>query len=278
MSQSNAEAPVPVVIVARNNLELLQGAVRSALDQDVPTSVLIVDNGSTDSTSVWLQQAGRRDSRISYLTFMPQHSVSRAWNTALKYLFTWCRAERVLVINQDVVLRPDTVRWLQAEKAMFVTAVGSADPDSVRPTPAVAVDGQGHLVNSLVDFYPPPRPDATRPHPDFSCFMISRECYERVGPFDESFLGAFAEDADMHVRMHAAGIHAYCIDLPFWHIGGGSQTVKRANPEERQQICEQADRNRELFKQKHGFAVGSAEYYAYFGHGAPDAPADLDQR
>lgn len=257
--------PYHAVIVARNNLDLLKVAARTTLLQDVPVELLIVDNGSSDGTAAWLRDYCRRDQRVSNLTFYPQHSVARAWNAALQFLFKRKDADRVLVLNQDVVLRPDTVRWLAAENADFVTGVGSADPSCVEPPTMPARTFGLRLI------YPEPRPDATRPHPDFSCFMISRACYERVGPFDENFLGAYCEDSDYHVRMHRAGIHAYCIDLPFWHVGGGAQTAKRADRAEQQRINEQAERNREYFKSKWGFAVGSPEYYVYFGNDAPDA-------
>jgi GT2 family glycosyltransferase len=250
-----------VVIVARNNLDLLKQSVASAQAQDVPVRVLVVDNGSGPDVGVWLRC--RRD--VMSIAFMPQHSVSRAWNAALGFLFgaRWC--ERVLVINQDSVLRPDTYRWLENEQAMFVTGVGSDDPEAINTLMHVGRIGEP----GGFDTYPTPRPDATRPHPDFSCFMISRECYERVGPFDEQFLGAFCEDADMHCRMHQLGIRAYAIDLPFWHVGGGSQTVKRADPAERERICMQADENRERFRAKWGFWVGSEDYYKFFGVEAP---------
>lgn len=278
--QDQEQELFPVVIVSRNNLDLLQGAVRSALDQDVPTSVLVYDNGSDDGTIGWLHSVVRRpDRRISMAASRPQHSVSSAWNWSLRWLFGFY--ERVLVINQDVVLRPDTVRWLRAEQAMFVTAVGSADPKSIEPSISlddiyperIGSTGGPYAAPDVDDFrdaiqwsatlgYPPPRPDATRPHPDFSCFMISRECYEWVGPFDECFTPAWFEDNSYHIRMHRAGIRAYCIDLPFWHVGGGAQTLKRM-PEgpERDELMRAFNRNRELFISMYGCDPADTEKY-----------------
>lgn len=276
-----------VVLVARNNLDLLKQSVASAQGQDVPVRVMVVDNGSSADVGSWLRI--RRD--VTAITFQPQHSVSWAWNSALSYLFGIRGAERALVINQDSVLRPDTYRWLENEQAMFVTGVGSDDPAGIigvevnvcpvcRKMPKFTEEPCGCFTAGYerMSFteYPTPRSDATRPHPDFSCFMISRECYERVGPFDEQFVGAFCEDGDYHVRMHNVGVYAYAIDLPFWHVGGGSQTIKRAGVEEQQRISEQAARNREYFRSKWGFEIGSPEYYAHFEGGGVGANANAN--
>lgn len=106
--------------------------------------------------------------------------------------------------------------------------------------------------------------DAMRPHPDFSCFLIRRECWERVGQFDER-INAYCGDGDYHLRMHRAGVHAYCLPIPFTHIASG--TAKAASPELVVELAREADEDRATFKQKWGFTVGSEEYYACFGKG-----------
>lgn len=258
-----------VVTVARNNLELTKQAVTSFERQEGGANVLVVNNGSTDATASWLH--GRPD--IVSMHFNPQHGLAHAWNAALRYLFTLGgtrRVERVLVCNNDVVLRPDTWKWLEAEQADFVTAVGSSDPASVQESSKIDL-----LAASQTFYWPAPHPGTKRPHPDFSCFMISRWCFEHIGPFDERFRGAYCEDADYHCRMHELGVAAYSIDLPFWHIGGGAQTIKRSAVDEQEEIAKMAARNRQYFKEKWGFEVPSAQnggrdYYAFFGHDAPE--------
>lgn len=269
-----------IVVLAHGNLDLLQAAVASFHRQDIEggARILIVNNESDPATTAWIireQAAGR----VSAMHFFPQRGVAHGWNSALRYLFGSERVERVLVVNQDLVLRPDTYRWLDADGGGFVTAVGSADATCVeRPGPepaqlySLSVKPPKHY---YAPTYPLPRPEASRPHPDFSCFLIRRNVWERVGEFDEGFAGAFGEDCDMHVRMHAAGITAYCIDVPFYHVGGGSQTVKRASSAERERIVAQAARNRAYFERKWGFPVptpenGGVEYYKFFGTAAPD--------
>lgn len=45
-----------VVITTKNRKEELRQAIRSALDQDVPVEVLVIDDGSTDGTSAMVRQ------------------------------------------------------------------------------------------------------------------------------------------------------------------------------------------------------------------------------
>ncbi len=111
----------------------------------------------------------------------------------------------------------------------------------------------------------PANPTASRPHPDFSCFLIRRWVWEKVGPFDERYLIAYCEDADYHVRMHRAKVDAKCIDIPFLHHAAA--TINSLPVWERERVERQADLNRALFKKEYGCEVGSAEYYALFSEG-----------
>jgi len=146
-----------------------------------------------------------------------------------------------------------------------VTAVGSNDREKIQPTITEEQRRDLPLIDPLYGEYPcrHPAPKAeTRPHPDFSCYLIRKETYETVGPFDEHFKTAFCEDWDYHVRLHKAGITAHCIDLPFLHLS--SQTVRNSSLKEQERIYTQAKANREYFREKWGVEGGTEEYYALF--------------
>lgn len=251
-----------ITILLRNNLHLTKDAIRTLRAQDVPVEILAVDNHSTDGTAEWLRT--QRDIQTMHLE--PALSVAGAWNAALRYWFYQRGADHALVINNDVQLRPDTARHLLADGGGFVTAVGTRDAEKIKPN--VHPDLIARLKENGEDIrFIPPDPSKKRPHPDFSCFLIRRETFEKVGPFDEAFLTAFCEDADYHVRMQLAGIRAEALELPFLHYG--SQTIKNASPVEARLIGRQADLNRTYFLRKHGFAVASPEYYAWFSSTPP---------
>ncbi len=241
------------VVLAYNNLHLTKTAVASLRKQDIQggVSILAINNCSKDGTSAWLDS----QPDLHTLRLTTQDSVAGCWNRALRWLFIEKGLPHALFINNDAMLRPDAYRWLVADGGLFVTCVGKRDPACVEP-PIIAPD-----------------PASKRPHPDFSCYLIRRECFDRVGEFDENFKRGFLEDGDMHVRLHKAGIRAECLELPFYHYG--SATVKNCDNKERRAIQKQADLNRKYFAEKWGFEMASEQYYKFFNSSPPPEEPEL---
>ena len=230
-----------IITVARNNLQLTKQAVRTAMEQDVPCEVLVIDNCSTDGTIDWLKT---RD--VARFFNQVQLSLAACWNQALKILWR-IGCEEALVVNNDVELRPDTYRLLRALELPFVTCI------SVRDHKHLGVRGDRDEEMLL---------KSGNPHLDFSCFMIRREVTDQVGWFDASYYPAFCEDNDYHVRMHRAGIRAVAVNLPFLHHG--SQTIRTAEAGERERIQRGAGANRERFREKYGCLPGTLQYEGLF--------------
>lgn len=256
-----------VICPVRNNLHLTKKAIETFRAQDIEggVSILVINNQSTDGTMDWLKT--QKD--ISVLHAYPAMSVAESWNAGLKSILDTGRQDYCLVVNNDVELRPDTYRRLVEDGGGFVTAVGVRDAKLIQPDSLGF--GPSDLTVARTPMYAAPDPAKKRPHPDFSCFLIRREVWEKVGQFDEGFKIAYAEDADYHVRMHKAGITAYCLDLPFLHHG--AMTIKNSDPREIKKIQVQAEKNREYFKSKYGFVLASEEYYAFFGTSEPPTSA-----
>jgi GT2 family glycosyltransferase len=232
----------PIIVPVRNNLSLTKKAIRTFKAQDIgDVSILVINNASTDGTTEYL--GTERD--IYQMYYDPPLSVAASWNRALNFFFI-AGAEYALVVNNDVELQPQTYRYLVGDGGGFVTCIGNQQwPEVINP----------------------PDPEKKRAHPDFSCYLIRKEVYEKVGPFDEQFLIAFGEDWDYHVRLHRSGIAAMAIDFPFLHHG--SMTIKNADLSEIRKIQMQAEKNRMYFKKKWGMAGASEEYYRYFNNEAP---------
>ncbi len=217
------------IVPVRVSVPMTRACVQSLVDQDIPTTLYLIDNGSEDGCGAFLRtQTGIVQS------YVKAKGLSLVWNRALSYCFDQLHLPYALVVNNDTVLRPDTFRWLIADGGPFVTAVGVDTMEQTR-----SID-----------------PGARRPHPDFSCFLMRREVWETVGPFDES-MAIYVSDCDYHIRMHQAGIEAVSISLPFFHEASG--TLKHLGNEARDAVCAQADRDREAFQNKWGCLPGTPE-------------------
>src|SRR5262249_37811048 len=150
----------------------------------------VVDNGSYDGTPKWCFEAGG-----GCVEFPHNIGVSAGWNQGLENLFGY-GGQHVLVVGNETIFGPWAYRWLLFFNQPFITGV--------------AVDKMEALREPHETYY------GLDPHPDFSCFLIRRECWEKVGPFDES-MKLYASDCDYHVRAHKAGVPLYKVCVPFYH-------------------------------------------------------------
>ena len=236
-----------ILIVAKNNLALTKKCVKSALGQNVECYTMVLDNRSTDGTLPWL-----RTKPVGVITVNGgPKSLAACWNYAMDWTFYTANGGELLVLNNDVEIPPHYYRALRNCDLPFVSGVG--------------VDDRGKAYcNNYSDLLLPDLLANARPHPDFSAFMIRPEVVDKVGTFDEDYYPAYCEDSDYHVRMHRAGIRAVCVDVPYYHMGAGAQTVKNSSPKERRIIEEGAEKNRERFRLKYGCLPGTPEYEKLF--------------
>jgi len=225
----------PILCPFINGKRLTMAAHRTFMAQDIPVEILYINNACTEDIIPWLSSLD-----VHTMHNASPMSVAQSWNAGLQY---WFRqgAEHVLVVNNDVELRPDTYRKLLEDGGGFVTAVSVIEREKL-----LDEEDRG----------------GPRPHPDFSCYLISREVYFKVGEFDENFKVAYHEDNDYHLRLHRAGVFAHCIDLPFYHAGAA--TINASTAAEQEYYKKAAHDNSLYFNEKYGFFSGTDEYYAEF--------------
>ena len=227
----------PVLTLTRNCLDLTKRCLQTVCDQDVRVWPLVVDNGSTDGTKQFLDTMAR-ETTLRRWNLQENIGVSAAWNIGLRAVLDGLHYEHCLVINNDVELPSWLYSELLSYDVPFVTGVA-------------------------VDRRPTEKPERMplTPNPDFSCFLIRREAWEKIGPFDET-MKLYASDCDYHVRGHRLGLAMMKANVPYFHIN--SQTLKQANPEERAAIYAQADADRQVFQKRYGCLPGTKEYEALF--------------
>jgi GT2 family glycosyltransferase len=212
--------------------------VESVRAQGIPAEIFVIDNGSDDGTREWAALNG-----LLFHGFVNNEGVSKGWNFGLERFFSEnisnAGSHHCLVIGNDTVLAPWAYSALLSANVPFVTGVDvGMDPLPAKP-----------------DVFP------LSPHPDFSCFLIRRECWEKVGPFDERLVH-YCSDCDLHVRAHRLGIPLYKASVPYNHER--SSTMKRASAEDALAIREQANKDREVFQLIYGCLPGTKEYEEMF--------------
>jgi GT2 family glycosyltransferase len=213
-----------------------KACIQSCLHQTIgDIAVLTIDDGSEDCGPYLRSLRGP----FIQIAYQKSRGLNHAWNEGLRFALDKLQLPHALVINNDLVLRPDTYEVLVADGGGFVTGVGVDTMDNTQ------------RIN----------PSSKTPHPSFSCFLIRKEVWQATGEFDETFW-AWASDGDYHLRMDALGIDVYAIDLPFYHRVSG--TLKNTSPQLHEELCRLSDRDRETFLRKWGCEIGSDAYYARF--------------
>jgi GT2 family glycosyltransferase len=225
----------PVLILTHDNLELTKRCVESIQNQDIPTSLFIFDNGSTDKTSEYVSSLG-----CAGMLHPENVGVSAGWNTGLDFIFEDGVADHVLVTGNDTVLSSSYYRHLIGYGRSFVSGTETKDLHQLGD------EWDGRLIENA---------------PDFGSFLIRRVCWRALGYFDES-MRSWASDCDFHIRAHRVGIPLLRANLPYYHER--SSTIRLAPPKERRIMELQADADRETFRLKWGCLPGTPEYGEFF--------------
>jgi len=200
--------------------------------------------------------------------------LSKAWNTACRRLLIDEGYDVVLLMNDDVILRPDTgpllarallelqsveERPFRDRRVMLLSAYNVRDidarimmPGNVMPPEPSRPDAQGGHADP---FYGPGDIFRFQPRwglgPDFSCFAIAKEGFTTIGDFEEK-LPLYFEDNDYHRRITLSGYEALSY-APYWHHG--SQT-SRQNPELESMVRSKFERSRDIYELKWGGLPG----------------------
>ncbi len=227
----------PTLILTHNSLDQTKRCVESIKKQDIETEILLFDNGSSDGTWQWAHAELPKGSPI--IRVPENFGVSFGWNKGLTHLFD-SGSEHVLTINNDTVLPSWFYSSLLSYDGPFISGVSIGSMDEISS--------------------PPPRKELA-PCPDFSAWLIRKECWDKVGRFDESMIH-YASDLDYHLRAHRLGVSLMNAGVPFYHER--SSTLRNASPKERRVIEMQADADRLTFFEKWHVHTWSPEYAAQF--------------
>ena len=210
-----------IVIPHRNRCDLLERVLQSVAAQRLPNGaeveVIVVDNGSTDTSA---SAARARGARVIEL------GCNRGVGSALNRGIVQARGEWVAVLNNDVELAPDWLALLcrRAREAAAWFATGKVLDASCKDR----IDGAGDAVCRggaawRLGHGRPDGPAFARPRPTYfpsaTATLFRRDLFDRAGLFDESFF-AYLEDVDLGMRSAALGCRGvYVPEAEAWHRG-----------------------------------------------------------
>lgn len=190
MNIVDVHAPqVSVVIPTYNSAELLPEVIESALRQDVPVEVIVVDDGSTDNTREVVSRYSQKD-KVRYI-WQKNGGPAAARNTGVLAANT----NYIAVVDSDDALAPGALRKLVA--ALEQSGAGWSIVDILK-------FWTGHEEIQRCDI-PTGDPRLAILKDDFIRRMMffRKATIERVGLWDPNIFGR--EDWDINIRLLASG-------------------------------------------------------------------------
>ena len=201
---SKPSAPlVYVIVVTYDGKRYLEGCFRTLLNTPCENvRVLLVDNGSSDGSGEFVRETFPE---VEIFRIDVNDGFIRAANAAIRYVADQ-GADYVVLCNDDIELIDD--RWLQeavacAENDPRVGIVGFKEESTRvidRPAEVLASDGK-YLVGFAL-LYPMP-------------------LLEKVGLLDDGY-NLYAVETDLEARIRMAGYRIVQLNIPVYHLGGGS--------------------------------------------------------
>lgn len=241
MVKSNKKTKVSIVVLTINSLSMVKETLLSIskLRTDgLELSCIVVDNGSTDGTGEELRKYKIKNVQYKFIQTGKNLGFSAGNNVGIKYALG-VGAEYVLLLNDDMVLKPDLIvnlvsfmesnpktgivspkiyfapgyefhrdRYSKNQKGKVIWyAGGKVDWNNIY-TSHIGVDevdiGQfkGQKQTELASG---------------ACMMVRSEVFNKVGYLDEG-LFLYWEDADYSLRTRKNDYLIYCdLDTSVWH-------------------------------------------------------------
>ncbi|MCJ2059992.1 glycosyltransferase family 2 protein [Methylobacterium sp. J-048] len=184
------------IVVAHDSAEVLPAGLAALAGQHVPT--IVVDNASRDASVAVAEASGARVIRNAR-----NEGYGRANNIGVAAAET---AERVLIVNPDVVLHPGAVDALLAASQKWPDA-GLLAPRLVEPDGRFFYQARSLLAPYLTNpggRLSLPEGDACAPFLSGACLMVERALFLDLGGFDPNIF-LFYEDDDLCRRVADAG-------------------------------------------------------------------------
>lgn len=233
--------PIAIIIPFYGLLKLTQETVASIKTKH-KVRILLIDNKPTPESKEWLKFATSHP-KIQAFQFPENIGVAASWNLGIKHAQRQWKSEVYVILNNDIVLKEDTIDNMIEILNMPNVAL------------ATATDVCGKIAEPCtIQTVLLPRKEELTEAPEFSCFALKKSTVDTVGFFDPNFYPAYFEDNDYHYRIKLAGLLAIKTNQAiYYHYG--SRTMKQ--DEDIKELCNNGYAiNREYYIDKWGGLPG----------------------
>lgn len=207
---------VSIIILTMNKAEYTRRCLASleALPHR-PLEIVLVDNGSTDTTSALLEEFRQRANGRGIEVALQFNDTNRGAATGRNQGIELASGDTIVFMDNDVVVRSRS--WLGRMMAEFEVRpeTGAVCPKLVFPFEPFSIQYAGLVISPTgrADYLGRGKP---REDPEFNvrrelqatisaCMMVTRSIVEKVGPFDEQFNPVQFEDIDYSYRIRQLG-------------------------------------------------------------------------
>lgn len=219
-------------------------------------ALFLIDNGSNDETTMAFEKFANNEGVFAQIN-KENFGAAASWNMGLEFGFNKLNCTSVLILNNDILLLPDTldriILDLEGEMYGLVSAYNVSG--------MVSGPEEFSLIKTKYE-------NRYKETPDFSCFGINKMCFDKVGFFDEAFYPAYFEDNDYHFRMKAEKVKAVSnLGNIYFHFGS---RTKLADPRFEDYIKMCYVKNRDFYLQKWGGIPGEEKFILPFDGASPE--------
>lgn len=217
---------VSVIIVSYRGLKWIKSLIPTILYQIYyPIEIILIENGPTDGTAGWIKETYREDIQVIRM----DHPVPFA--KAVNCGILQASGEYYCILNQDILLKPDTILRLVESGEEAKMNCGAVAAKLLLTWAPNFLNGLGNIVGP--SFYGTDlgfgqidlgQLDAIKQVPSacFAATLIPKQAWEIVGGLDENYR-MYYEDADWCYRARNKGF--YILASPkaeAFHAFGGS--------------------------------------------------------
>jgi GT2 family glycosyltransferase len=226
-NSSPTQPAISVIIASRNRRQMLADCLRSVQETvRAPHEIIVVDDASTDDTAGLVREQFPGVEVLS-------NPRPASWTVTNNQGIRASRGRHYLLLNDDTKVLPGAIDhcldFLESHPRAGIVSPRILNGDgSLQPCMRCFPDFGAAVAQALDLHRLLPKNQATRryygmdtdysrdnqaEHVASTCWLLRRECYEEVGPFDERFPPNFS-DTEFNLRLERAGWER-------WVLAGG---------------------------------------------------------